>query len=327
VEQAPAKMMTVCVKSAQDLPAADWFPGTDRFLYFGVGADVGGEEFFKSQQRKNVFDPVWNEEFEAPADIPLNFTVFQSDADGKVDTIGCATLDLAFCSLAEFHGELPLELEGKAIGSLMLKAKSGDTYPPETGCEFTASIENSKKKAIGLEVDNSDPAKLFVVGVKKGTVTDSYNGEQPDYKVEAGCFIVSVTGADAGSASVSQAMEKILKKNPKQLDLVCRRSKKFRVAVTLPENGMGIEGPKKPLGNSLLVVNIKPNGAVEAWNADNPEQIVQQFDRVVAVDAKPGKAADLLKRVKAAKKGSTAVLTVVRMTSEVASEEDAPEPA
>eukprot|EP00419_Tripos_fusus_P052715 CAMPEP_0172803438 /NCGR_PEP_ID=MMETSP1075-20121228/4497_1 /TAXON_ID=2916 /ORGANISM="Ceratium fusus, Strain PA161109" /LENGTH=57 /DNA_ID=CAMNT_0013641857 /DNA_START=65 /DNA_END=235 /DNA_ORIENTATION=+ len=34
----------VCVQGAQGLPGADWFPGADRFLHFGVGADVGGDE-------------------------------------------------------------------------------------------------------------------------------------------------------------------------------------------------------------------------------------------------------------------------------------------
>jgi len=59
------------------LLGADWFPGADRFLYFGVGADAGGEELFKSQQKKNVLDPAWNEECELPAGRSLKFTVFK----------------------------------------------------------------------------------------------------------------------------------------------------------------------------------------------------------------------------------------------------------
>merc|ERR1719410_2068877 len=160
---------------------------------------------------------------------------------------------------------------------------------------------------------------------------ERYNQEQAEKKVEAGCFIVSVTSADAGSASESQAMEKILKKNPKQVDLVCRRAKRFRIPVTLPEKGdIGVEMPKRPLGNSLLVTKVKANGAVEAWNADNPDQIVEPWDRIVAVNGKSGKVAELQKLIKAANKSANIVLTIVRMPSEGASEkvpEEAPEVA
>jgi len=327
-EVAPEPKLIVCVKGAQGLPGADWFPGADRFLYFGVGADAGGEELFKSQQKKNVMDPVWNEECELPAGKPLKFTVFQADADGKTDVVACATLDLADAGEAEFNGELPLQIDGNPTGGvLMLKAKSGDAYPTEQGSQFAASIDNPKKKALGLEVDNTDPAKLFVTGVKKGTAIDIYNAEQTENKVEAGCFIVGVTGVDVGSASESQAMEKILKKNPKQVDLVCRRANTFRISVTLPEKGdIGVELPKRPQGNSLLITNVKANGAVDAWNTENQDQKVEPWDRIVAVNGKPDKVAALQKLIKAAKKSANIVLTIVRISPEMVSEE-APEGA
>jgi len=252
--------------------------------------------------------------------MPVKFTIFQSDADGKVDQIACATLDLTSAADApEFHGELPLEINGQPTGGiLMLKAKAGygDEYPPEQSSEYTVSIDNAKQKALGLEVDGTDPAKLYVIGVKRGTAMDRYNQEQIKNKVAAGCFVVGVTGADAGSASESQAMEKILKQNPKQVDLVCRRAKTFRISVTLPEQGgMGLEVMKKAVGNSLLVKEIHSDGAVGAWNADNPQQTVEPWDRVVAVNGKSGKAADLKKHIKEVKTAADAVLTIVRMAS------------
>jgi len=155
--------ITVCVKNTQGLPGVDWFPGTDRFLYFGVGADVGGDELFKSQQKKNVADPVWNEECELPANMPLKFTVFQVDSDGKADVVACATLDLAATGAADFNGELPLEMDGNLTGSvLMLKARTGDEYPAEQVSEFADSIDNPKKKALGLELERADATTLFM---------------------------------------------------------------------------------------------------------------------------------------------------------------------
>jgi len=327
-EVAQDSKVTVCVKSALGLPAVDWSPGTDRFLYFGVGVDIGGDELFKSQQKKNVVDPVWNEECELPANMLFKITIFQADEDGKADVIACATLDLVSSAVDSFNGELPLEMDGNPTSNiLMLKLKSGDEYPADQGSEFTVSIDNPKKKALGLEVDNSDPAKLFVIGIKKGTAMDLYNAEQIENKVEAGCFIVGVTGADAGSASESQAIEKILKKNPKQVDLVCRRANTFRISVTLPEKGdIGVELPKRPLGNSLLITNVKANGAVDAWNSENQDQKVEPWDRIVAVNGKSDKVAALQKLIKAGKKSASVVLTVVRISPEAASEE-APEVA
>jgi len=316
--------LTVYVKNARGLPGVDCFLGTDRFFHFGVGADAGGEELFKSQRKKNVMDPVWNEEFQLPANMSLKFTIFQSDEDGKAYVVAGATLDLVSLDTAEFHGELPLEVDAKPTGAvLMLKAKSGDEYPPEQSSEFIASIDNPKRKDLGIEVDSTDPAKLFVIGVKKGTAVDRYNEEQIiENKIAAGCFIVGATGAGAGSASESEAMKKLLKQNPKQVDIVCRRATKFRIPVTLPAKGdIGVEVLKRPLGNSLLITKITGNGGVNAWNADHPEQLVEPWDRIVAVDGKAGKAADLSKLMKAAKKTANVVLTVARIASEVSEEQ------
>jgi len=250
--------------------------------------------------------------------MKYEFTIFQSDADGQADKVGCATLDLASLGTDEFHGELPLEVDERPTGGvLMLKAKIGDEYPPEQDSELIVSIDNPKRKALGLNVDNMDPTKLFLIGVKKGTSMDGL--AMLENQVAAGCFIVGVTGDDACSASESQAMDKILKHNPEQVDLVCRRAKKFRIPVTLPEEGdMGLEVRQRELGNSLLITNIYANGAVEAWNADNPEQIVKPWDHIVAVNGESGNAAHLEKLVKEAKKPANVVLTIVRIASEVA---------
>mmetsp|Transcript_134202 Transcript_134202/g.261373 ORF Transcript_134202/g.261373 Transcript_134202/m.261373 type:complete len:684 (-) Transcript_134202:176-2227(-) len=124
VEKAESQKIKVYVKGAEGLPAVDWFPGTDRFLYFGVGADVGGDEFFKSRTMRNVVDPVWDEEFDIPANIPLRFTIFQADADWKTDVVASATLDLAASGADQLNSGLPLAKDGKPTGSsLMLRAR------------------------------------------------------------------------------------------------------------------------------------------------------------------------------------------------------------
>jgi len=235
-----------------------------------------------------------------------------------------------------FNGELPLEADGKPTGGfLFLKAKVGDAYPADPVSEFTVTLDNAKKKALGLELDSSDPAKLFVTGVKKGAIVDQYNEAHPENKLEVGCFITSVSTPDVASGGCcsgggkgsptaegdSKAMEKIIKKNPKQLDLVYKRGTQFRVALTVTKKGdVGVEVPKRPTGTSLVVNAVKPNGPVEAWNtenADNPDQIVVAGDRIVEVDGKVGKVADLQKRLKGADTSARVVLTLARVPLKV----------
>jgi len=321
------QMVTIFVKKAQGLTLPELLPETDRFLFFT--AEVGGLERYSSQQKKNVLDPVWNEEFEVPFSGPMTLSVFQADADGSATVIASATLDLVAADADAFNGELPLEADGRPTGAvLLLKARSGDLYPPDQGSEFTVTMDNTKKKALGLEVDSTDPSNLFVVGVKKGTITDNYNKEaQPDNKLEAGCFITGVTAPDAAAKGCigggtgnptatgeSKAMEKMIKKNPKKVDLVCRRGTQFRVALTVTDKGdIGVEVPKKAAGNSLVVNQVKANGPVEAWNADNPDQLVEAGDRIVAIDGKAGKVADLQKLLKHVDKSARVTLTLARI--------------
>jgi len=284
-------------------------------------------------------DPIWNEEFQVIPSTPLKLSIFQADAEGNADVIAYATLDLAVAGADAFNGELPLEADGKPTGGvLFLKAKSADAYafPAGPGSEFTVTLDNANKKALGLEVDSSDPAKLFVTGVKKGSIVDQYNEVQSENKLEVGCFITSVftpdvasggcfSGGGKGSPTAegdSKAMEKTIKKNPKQVELVCKRGTQFRVALTVTEKGdIGVDVPKRPTGTSLVVNAVKANGPVEVWNAenaDNPYQIIEAGDRIVEVDGKAGKGADLQKLLKGADTSARVILTLARVALEVA---------
>lgn len=324
--------LTVFVKSAQGLPAKDWARGTDRLLYVAVGTDVGSDEFFKSQIRKNVVDPVWNEECEVLAGVPLIVSIFQIVGDGNAEVVASAILDLASAGIEEFNGELPLEGTGNSTGGVLsLKVKSGDEYPAEQDSEFTISIDSAKKKTLGLHVDGLDPEKLFVTGVKKGSALDLYNEGHPENKVEFGCFITSVTtqeagssgclgagGGSSGSQTGAQAMEKILKRNPKQVDLVCRRAQQFRIALNMPEKGgIGVEVPKRALGNSLIICVVKEKGPMQSWNTDNPNQTVEPWDRIVAVGGQQGKVAALENLIKTGQTSGRLILTIARMAPEV----------
>jgi len=328
---------TVLLRSVCDLPENHWNPGIDRFLYIGVGEDVGGRELFKTQLKKNVVDPVWNEECHLPAGFPLMFSVLQSDAYGNTEVVSFASFDLADVGADGFNGELPLEADGMLPGGILfLNAKTEDEYPTEPTertSEFVVSIDNANKQTLGLDVDSIDPEKLFVNRVKRGIIMDKYGNAQPENYIEAGCFIIGVAGADigsggclciggrkvgSGSASGSEAMLKILKLNPTQVDLVCRRAMKFRIALTWTvKHSLGAQVPRCQLGNSLVITEVEANGPLEAWNTHNPDQVVEPWDRIVEVDGKAGTVAELEHFLIEAQMLPRVMLTFARMLPKV----------
>jgi len=103
---------------------------------------------------------------------------------------------------------------------------------------------------------------------------------------------------------------------------VCKRGTQFRVALTVTEKGdIGVDVPTRPTGTSLVVNAVKANGPVEVWNAenaDNPDQIIEAGDRIVEVDGKAGKGADLQKLLKGADTSARVILTLARVALEVA---------
>jgi len=327
--------LTVLLRSACGLPETHWNRGSDRFLYVGVGEDVGGQELFKTQLKKNVVDPVWNEECHLPVGTPLVFSILQSDAKGNTEVVSYASFDLAAIGADGFNGELPLEADGMLPGGiLMLKAKTEDGYPTQWNEEVVVSIDNANKKSLGLEVDSIDPEKLFVSRVKKGIIRDKYDEEHPENNIDAGCFIIGVAGADIGSggclgvsdckdgsvpASASEAMLNILKQNPTQVNLVCRRAMKFRIVLTwtAEKQILGAQVPRSQLGNSLVITELEANGPLEACNTRNPEQAVEPWDRIVEVDGKAGMVADLEHFVREAQNLPRVMLTIARMAPKV----------
>jgi len=96
--------LTVLLMSACGLPQAHWNRKSDRFLAVGVSEDVGGRELFKTQLKKNVVDPVWNEECHLPVGTPLVFSILQSDAKGNTEVVSYASFDLAAVGADGFNG-------------------------------------------------------------------------------------------------------------------------------------------------------------------------------------------------------------------------------
>lgn len=165
-----------------------------------------------------------------------------------------------------------------------------------------------KKQKLGLDVDGSDGATLFINAIKTHSPVEVHNTlVEPSNQVTAGQFIVCVNGIGQSSS----AMETALKKSRGRTHLVMRKSIQFRAAVSVMD-GLGVSIPHRPRCSSLLIQRVDANGAVAMWNKSNPAQAIKEHDRIVAVNGKHAKASALMKIVKATPKLARIILTIVR---------------
>merc|ERR1740129_1564554 len=141
---------------------------------------------------------------------------------------------------------------------------------------------------------------------------------KPSEQVRAGDFIVKVNGLQGDSLRLVDILNE-----EAHLGMLVRRPYEFCVAVdkegqTLlgdkegkkkEKKHIGMEFVSKPAGKSLMILEITDRGPVAAWNYWNPDQVVRAGDRIIGVNGEPGKAQDLLRKMKNADRF---LMTVVR---------------
>mmetsp|Transcript_124303 Transcript_124303/g.247793 ORF Transcript_124303/g.247793 Transcript_124303/m.247793 type:complete len:372 (-) Transcript_124303:71-1186(-) len=303
-------------------PEDMWYPAVGRSLFCTASESPGGEVLLSTQSAKNLAEPLWNEEFSVSA-WPglLEFRLWEEGVDRRVRLLGKAFLDLVDVpDPYVFRTELLLALEAGAgnLGCrLVVKVRPEDgKFPVDDPTCFAAIVDNPRKKALGLEVDPHDGTSLYVTGVKADSIVQTYNkGVSSDLEVTEGCFIVGVNGVSGKSVDLDKALKKSAKLT--RAELVVCPAKGFHVAFALDFNGsLGMSFPKRSMGRSVLISNIIPGSPLDNWNAECPEQAVVKGDRIVAVNGKCGKAADLLKMIDGMNRESQVVLSFVRRATD-----------
>jgi len=318
--------ITIRIAGARGLPDMDWLSGVDRILYCVVRSASEGDFLFRTGRTKSMLDPVWNEQKSVLAPLgkdsrglfldSLCFQVYEEDEEGHPWLLAKAYLDLTTLGTNPggdaFMGELPLEVTGGhcAAAFLAIEVRPSSSSPAQRiSMERNIVIDNPRKKKLGLNLDGGDGSSLFVNSVKKGSPIEEHNSfVDPPNWITAGQFIVCVNGI----CETSSAMMGALMRSRGRTHLVIRNSIQFRAALPVMK-GLGVRVPKRPVGISLLINGVDDTGAVATWNKSNPAQAIKTYDRVVAVNGKRAKAAELLKLARATPKFARTILTVVRM--------------
>lgn len=286
-------------------------------MFCTASESPASEILLTTQHAKNPAEPLWNEEF-AVSSWPglIEFRLWQEGANGRANLLGKAFLDLPVAVGEPYISRiaLPVEGAGASLGfRLLVKVSPEDgEFPADDPIPcFGATIDNPRKKALGLEVDPHGTS-LYVTGVKAGSVVHTYNkGVSSDFGVTEGCFIVGVNGVTGKPVDLDKALKNSAKVTKAEL-VVCP-PQCFHLAIHVRDKGsLGIVCPKRPLGRSILITNITSGGALDKWSAECPEQAVVVGDRIVSVNGKDGKAADLLKMLSGANKSTRVVLSVLR---------------
>jgi len=284
-------------------------------------SDAEPPDLYVTQSVRNVVDPIWREEFgvqDCEKDGSLVFYLSASEGTNlEIRPVGKGTLAASAFATEGFNGEVHLvDSDGSATGgylTVLVRPVSQAFYPLGwRSVEDHVSINNKKKKALGLEIDAQDGTTLYVYGVKTGIVQT--NNRVSPVMLTPGQFIVNVNNIGGSAAKLQDGLKQ------KELELIVRRPVEFSILLEANKKAdLGLEFTKKPLGNALLITKVNGedggnNGATSAariWNKSNSEQQVRRGDRVIAMNGFRGKAAELLKRLNALK-GPRLQLTLLR---------------
>jgi len=316
--------LTIKIMGARGLRNADWMPGTGASDCYckvkALGAEAeekaeGAEEepcLFQTKTINNSLTPLWQEEseiMEFEEGTSLEFSIWDEDTGGSADFLGKVVMKYDEFKDG-FNGELKL-LETKHNKSWLrvkVKLAGQDDYPEGPPAEFTIKIEKDPKakkiKMHGLEVDDSDGKYLYVTNMKAGPFQTN-NEKEGVHKMRPGDFFVKVNDKEGDSKAMLEEL-----KTKTDFEIVARHADEITVAIDKKEAKapLGLECPKKPTGNALLILKVG-DGPFKEWNDANEERKVCDGDRVVSVAGFQGKAADLQKKMTGA---TTCQLLVVR---------------
>jgi len=296
--------LTVLVVKVQGLPANN-VPLDDRTLTFEC--EIG--KSFASARMTNVIDPIFNEEFEAFAGI-LQFKLMEKVGDEDPKVVGEAELDCT--EIETCYRDLKLNDSGATV-TVKVKAE-GNEYPPDAVRDYEVRVDNPKKtKTLGVELDTNDSRACFVTGIKANSLVDKHNKSADEsQQISSGAYIVGFNGVSDSATNIQKAMVKAAP----SADFTIRPMENFRIAVDKSQSDIvGIDVPKKPVGHSVLITQVKEGGIIAKWNDDNPTQKIEVMDRILEVNGKTGKGQDIVNMIKKAPKSTRVVLTISRMAT------------
>eukprot|EP00416_Gambierdiscus_australes_P027942 CAMPEP_0171064142 /NCGR_PEP_ID=MMETSP0766_2-20121228/6104_1 /TAXON_ID=439317 /ORGANISM="Gambierdiscus australes, Strain CAWD 149" /LENGTH=347 /DNA_ID=CAMNT_0011520143 /DNA_START=16 /DNA_END=1059 /DNA_ORIENTATION=- len=277
---------------------------SDHWHYVTLSSSADAGELFTTTTKKNMLDPVFNEETGVlhftHGDI-FEFNVWEAtDGDTRGKVVAKAVLNSGNYGVYGFIGELELMEDGKHIAAY-LRAKvrlDGNEYPCDAMQEVHIQLDNPDKKGLGLTVDPEDGSTVLVTRIGNGPV-QQHNKDmtaKPHKQMRPGDFIIAANGNQGNAKAIIKVMN-----SGESVTLVARRPAEFRVPVRLQDSQkLGLKFPPTEDPHSLLVDEIR-KGFITEWNNANPSQQVRRLDRIVSVNGerrKPSEMIDMMKNSK-----------------------------
>lgn len=178
--------------------------------------------------------------------------------------------------------------------------------PPLQPGEFEVCINAEKFLGCdpGIDLDVTDPETLLVLRVRSGPFKE-WNESQEDKQLHVRHLdrIMEVNGVQGDCFRLELGMHGFKKEShEKWLKLRLRRPQEFELDLRKSASGDGAKEAKVGLDvvttamESLLVKRVK-EGLVKRWNSSNPEQAIQQGDRIVEVNKIRGDSQRMLEAV------------------------------
>merc|ERR1711953_1266953 len=114
-----------------------------------------------------------------------------------------------------------------------------------------------------------------------------------DKQLRPGDFLVKINDKEGDAKKMA---EELKNKAVTSYEIVAMLPEEICIAIDKKEakTALGLDFPKKPAGNALLITKVN-KGPFQEWNDANKDQRVCEYDRLVCVAGCQGKAADLLK--------------------------------
>lgn len=317
-EAESSEVCMIMVVGARGLPYVERSKGVDRFLYCTVKASSWSKGIvYSTTWVKNVLDPIWKEECvfnKLLKDDSIEFCIYDAE-EHESQLLGTAVLDCFEFKPNGFNGALVVREGFCRLAALDVKVKIGaGTYPDECSLEFPVSIENPKKKRLGLNCDTRDGNTLYILGVKSGVIHSFNQTVRRAARLLPGQFIMNVNKVGGNSQELLKTM-----KSAPRLELVVSPPMEIRALINANSaDSLGFEFTKRLFGKDILVTKVIEGpethaSPVQVWNEANPGQQIREGDRIIAVNGLRGSAADLIKRIRASVKSSAVYqITVVR---------------
>eukprot|EP00930_Biecheleria_cincta_P026084 TRINITY_DN18448_c0_g2_i1.p1 TRINITY_DN18448_c0_g2~~TRINITY_DN18448_c0_g2_i1.p1 ORF type:complete len:680 (+),score=122.47 TRINITY_DN18448_c0_g2_i1:119-2158(+) len=195
-----------------------------------------------------------------------------------------ATSTSMFASAQTFEDPV---IEGKEDDAVVCcccwprEEEGGRNNPAAGASTYTAAVPVAPGQDVGITLDASDESRCLVAGITPGGAVAQWNSRCPASQViKQGDCIMGLNGFGGRAAEIAArvASDAVIG----QLMFLGKRGRTARVSIEKNGQSLGIGIAPDDSALGIQVQDVRPDGAIAAWNASHPFK-VKPGDRIVSV--------------------------------------------